>query len=356
MKPFLDNFGRIQEMFGAWWKLENRRPLLHVPVTSDAPPDSRPTFPVDDPAAWYLDADVLFSRVSTGLASRFLGIGEEFPFHCPPFPGPAFFGAEPLFTDQTIWYRPALGDDDPYTALSFDANNPWWRRSLVMLERLAELAQGHFLVSVPTVYSPVDALSSLRGAEGLCLDLKTRPEEVKAGQRAALDGWRAQYDACYAVLRDRFDGCGCGFLDAWSAGSAWSIQCDFSAMISGEMFDEFVVPEVEAQARHVAYSLYHLDGPDAARHADALLRIPELNGIQWQRGANGGPTLRWLPLLKKIQEAGKLIMVDGSPEEVMELGQALQPEGLMLATACPTDAEARDLVRRFDRRFGTGNT
>ena len=41
--------------------------------------------------------------------------------------------------------------------------------------------------------------------------------------------------------------------------------------------------------------------------------MPEVHGIQWQKGINGGKTLNWLPLHRKILEAGKLLFVDCKP-------------------------------------------
>lgn len=85
--------------------------------------------------------------------------------------------------------------------------------------------------------------------------------------------------------------------------------------------------------------------------ADALLKIPRLHGIQWQKGVNGGPTLSWLPLLKKIQKAGKLVFVDGSPEDITQLCAELEPQGLLVATACKSIEESRELIRRIRQRF-----
>ena len=49
-----------------------------------------------------------------------------------------------------------------------------------------------------------------------------------------------------------------------------------------------------------------LDGPDAIRHLDSLLSLPKLSGIQWIPGAGSPSVSEWIPLLKRIQKAGKL--------------------------------------------------
>jgi hypothetical protein len=65
---------------------------------------------------------------------------------------------------------------------------------------------------------------------------------------------------------------------------------------------------------------------------------------------NGGNTLSWLPLLQKIQRAGKLIMVDALPHEVETLCANLEPEGLLVATAVTTVEEAAALRKKCMRR------
>jgi len=47
---------------------------------------------------------------------------------------------------------------------------------------------------------------------------------------------------------------------------------------------------------------------------DQLLSIEKLRGIQWIPGAGAPPPEKWLPLLKRIHDGGKLCQVYGAPE------------------------------------------
>jgi hypothetical protein len=351
MKPFLNNFTEIQERFRAWWGRENRRPLIHAHI---ACPD-RPVTPPDDLEDWYLDARRVFAKARAHVnQDRFPGVAEEFPNFAPHIPYGAFFGSTPVFQERTIWHSPLPEAEDPYASLAFRDDNPWWRRSVAMYSDLADLADGHFFPAIPSLYGPLDVLEALAGSSRLCLDLVDRPKSVRAAQDVILSAWRRQYDMFQGIVQRRFDGGVTGFLPLWCPGRGYSLQCDFSGMLSDRMFEEFVVPEIEAQAAWLDYSMYHLDGPAAAHHADRIIRIPRLNGIQWQKGVNGGSTISWIPLLQKIQQAGKLVEVDGSPDEIDELSRRLDPGGLFLATSFPTRADAEEMVRRFERRFGDG--
>jgi len=56
--------------------------------------------------------------------------------------------------------------------------------------------------------------------------------------------------------------------------------------------------------------------------------------------------LVWVPLLKRIQRAGKLVHITVPANEVEPLLQELSPKGLMLDTYCSTEDEARELLRK----------
>ncbi|MFH1566842.1 MAG: hypothetical protein ABIL09_02510, partial [Gemmatimonadota bacterium] len=89
----------------------------------------------------------------------------------------------------------------------------------------------------------------------------------------------------------------------------------FSAMISPAMFGDFMVPVLRAMTERLDHSMYHWDGPGAIPHHDHLLSIPGLDMIQWTPGAGVEPVQhrRWWPLFHKTVEAGKKMILLGSP-------------------------------------------
>jgi hypothetical protein len=79
-------------------------------------------------------------------------------------------------------------------------------------------------------------------------------------------------------------------------------------------------------------------------HLDSLLGLPHLDGIQWVPGAGAKPTVEWIPLLRKIQDAGKLVYAYCEAGDVRTLLQELRPEGLMLIVSCDSVGEAEQLL------------
>ena len=125
-------------------------------------------------------------------------------------------------------------------------------------------------------------------------------------------------------------------------------------MISPEMFNKYFLPRVEEQTRWVERTIYHLDGPGAVKHLDSLLELPDLNGIQWVPGAGAPPMREWVPLLKRVQESGKLLYIGCAKEEVEFLVRTLRPEGLLLETYCDSIQEADELLKNIKKiKMGT---
>lgn len=65
-------------------------------------------------------------------------------------------------------------------------------------------------------------------------------------------------------------------------------------------------------------------------------------------GAGAKPTVEWIPLLRKIQDRGKLVYAYCNKENIETLLKELNPEGLLLVTSCHTVEEAKELLRNVE--------
>jgi hypothetical protein len=119
-------------------------------------------------------------------------------------------------------------------------------------------------------------------------------------------------------------------------------------MISPEMFEEFALPRLQKQCQRLDYTVYHLDGPGAIRHLDALLRIPELDAIQWEPGA-GQPHVAdpvwWESVWKKVYAAGKSAFLREPPLDsiepfVREFGQV----GTQVIAVAESEDQAKQIL------------
>ena len=129
------------------------------------------------------------------------------------------------------------------------------------------------------------------------------------------------------------------------------LQSDFSAMISPQMFERFVLPDLEAGCEMLDYAFYHLDGKGQIPHLDLLLEIPRLRGIQWIPGAGQPEAEGWLTLLKRIKDAGKLCQLYVDPKGAETIVASLGGKGFCLHIQGDfNQEEAESLMKRLDEK------
>jgi len=263
-----------------------------------------------------------------------------------------YLGATPIFQPEheTIWHEPVHDLYDNPAVLDNWQDSKWWRTATELLRKAVAWAEGKCYVPIPNLHEGLDTLASLRGSQDLLMDLVNRPDDVHACLRKITSIWIKCYDLCYAMVRDADGGSIFAAHNTWAPGRHAKIQCDFSAMISPRMFEEFVLPYLSEQCSRVDYTWYHMDGPGEIRHLDLLLAMPNLRGIQWSPGA-GNPwtdSEEWIPMYRKIQGAGKCLFIDWlDPKNVLRIAGQLSPRGLLVGTRCGSEKEAMELLNRL---------
>jgi hypothetical protein len=114
------------------------------------------------------------------------------------------------------------------------------------------------------------------------------------------------------------------------------------------MFKDVFLPSIVAECQHYEACIYHLDGPGALKHLDALLEIEELAAIQWVYGAGHGRASDWLHVYRRCQQAGKALQLSGiEPDEIDLFMEHLRPEGLWIGIQSVEDrAHGEALLKR----------
>ncbi len=116
--------------------------------------------------------------------------------------------------------------------------------------------------------------------------------------------------------------------------------------------EDLFLPDIIRQASAAGRAVYHLDGPAATRHLDALLDVPQLQAIQFSPGAGAPSALPWIDMFRKIQNSGRSLQVICPAKEVLTLCDELRPEGLALMVETPlTVDELNDLFAQFCSHF-----
>jgi 5-methyltetrahydrofolate--homocysteine methyltransferase len=330
-----DDWRRVEQTWNAWWEGELERPIVIIedivepagitisnihnlgqPITS---------FPLEQPVEEILD----YYQIRLE-AKRFHG--DAWPRWFPNL-GPGivagFLGARVRSTPTTVWFEPveqvAIGD----LRLAFNSDNLWWQR-VQQLTRLAVARWDDRVVVAHTdLGGNLDILASLLTAQQLLFDLIDHPDEVSrlVGEITGL--WLRYYDELSKIIQSVGRGT-TPWATIWSPDRCYMFQSDFAAMISPRMFEQFVMPDLEACCAAVEHSFYHLDGKGQIPHVDLLLSLGRLDGIQWIPGTGAPPPEEWLELLKRFRDAGKLCQLYVSPEGARKIVRALSGRGFAL--------------------------
>jgi len=351
---YKDDWGRAKRRIEAWW---SREVIDRIAIQVTAP---RENVQVRSAWNWWnLVHNLTYPERAIGEFEKYcrgtyFG-GEAFPnlwINLGPGIIAAYLGCSPRVGKDTVWFEVTESKSwKEILRLKLDPGNKWWKITRDLTIQAADYARGKFFVGITDLNAVLNILASLRGTEKLLIDLIDYPSEAKDACSHITKIWFSCYDELLNITQRDIEGCST-WMGIWFPGRGSDVQCDFSAMISSKMFEEFVLPHLQEQCRQLDYTIYHWDGPGQIPHLELLLDIPELDGIQWVPGA-GNPGVgspRWFPLYKRIQDKGKLLVLQNMAKENVEpVMDELSPRGLLISTTCDSEEEARELLHKAEQ-------
>lgn len=278
--------------------------------------------------------------------------GETFPVFDPNL-GPdvyaAFYGAELEYGEVTSWSEPIVHNWEDMGKLKLDMNNEYFKKLEDLTRCALEQCAGKFMVGYTDLHPGEDCAMAWRGPQQFCMDLYDCPEEAKKLIEIASAGFLTIFDHFDAVLKAENQLSVC-WLGIPSFGKMHVPSCDFSAMISTEFFVEFSLSVLQREVKPMTHNIYHVDGWGVANHIDHILSVPEINAIQWvQEPGKDQPIMQWVPLIKKIQVAGKSVIVDLQKHELEPFMEAMNPRGIFLWIGTESEEEEKDIIKRLEQ-------
>ena len=343
------DFDQVAERWDAYWRAEDiGRAYISITVPkAGVEPPKRPSL------QGYAGEDI------GPIAEQMLRWTEAHEFYGEALPFfHVFFGpdhlAAVLGVDLTVhpdspgtsWPVHFVEDwDDVAIAPQWDGL--WWQRTAECIEACRKRCDGKLLISIPTLQGGLDCLAAFRGAEGLLMDLVMVPEKVAAAVQAV----NVAFDEVNAALASLCDVETFGSINRHGMhcrGTTNVPQCDVSCMMSPAMFREFGLPAIAHEAKTLDAADYHLDGPGAIKHLDAICEIPEIAAIQWQPGSGEAAEMDWTDLYKRIDSLGKGHVITTAPENIPRLAEVLHSRQLFFSTTATSRQEAEALLAKLD--------
>ncbi len=344
------NFEEARQRWAAFWEGEHTdRPLLSIVVPKPGvEPIDKPRYmagadgnydePIDQLLGW--------ARTHDFLAEAIPFFNLEF---CPDHFS-LLLGAEretnPA-SPNTSWAVPFVTDWDT-ADIRFRRDGKWWSRTVEFAQALRAKCDGKLLIAAPTLVGGLDALAAVRGPNQLMTDLATEPEKVTAALDRVCSAYRDILDA-FAELLD-FDGFGSiNRHGMYSRGRINVPQCDASCMISDRMYREFGIPSLKREMGLLDAAEYHLDGPGAIRHLEALCELDDLDIVQWVPGSGEAEHQDWTDLYRRIDALGKGQMIGTDRERIAQFWGEFRSRKLFFHTSAVSQEDAADILSGLEK-------
>ncbi|MBS3787125.1 hypothetical protein KGY79_02880 [Candidatus Bipolaricaulota bacterium] len=356
---YKENWPQARRRMEAWWRgrIIDRPPIM-ITAPRDKSFEEQHEETEVSPEDYFTKPEIVLTRMKKRIKNTYWA-GEAFPV-MRPVPGKivailaSYLGSPRKYPNkETTWSEPIIESWEEWDMeqLSFNSKNELWKISRKLLKKGSKDAKNKYYIGIPDLNGPSEIVSRLRGTDRFLKDVIRNPNYIKKAIRRVNYTWFRYWQACHGIVHQYVGGY-VFWMGIWSDTPATDLQSDVSCMISPKSFKKIVLPAIKKQIRWIPRTIYHLDGPDAIKHLDSLLSIDELDGIQWVPGAGASPASSWISLLKKIQEAGKLVYISAKKGEVGKLLSQLNPKGLLIKTECDSPKEADDMIESIKRRYG----
>lgn len=347
------DFGKCMERIYAWYNQEiiDRAPIRFAAHNAE-----------------YSEANLLKGRSWPSLKDRWWDTGyqielfehrlkhsvfnaETFPVFWPNL-GPevytAFHGSELEYMEVTSYSVPFIKTPQDIHRIRFDRNNQYFKKIEEMTLLALQKCQGRFLVGYTDLHPGMDCVAAWIDPQQLCIEMLINPDMVKQLINLANQHFQEVFDYFDDLLKANNQP-----SVTWMAIPSYEKMhipsSDFSAMISTDLYLEFVHPITVREVKTMTHNIYHLDGKGVARHIDHILDIKEINAIQWVQGMGiDTPIMQWVPLIRKIQAAGKSLVLDIQLNELEDFIASVEPEGIMLCIAAEEDLQP-EIIKRVEK-------
>lgn len=342
--------------FKQFYKKENTRPLFGFFYGSEYPVHRYPSaknipekihlqpghFDVD---SYLKDFDYLFTRHEEcggdfiWSASIYWGIPwVEAALGCPVILN--------SYSSGSIHAEPIPGFDNNTRLPEFSYDLPWVRKAVEFLEKSATHSNGRYPLATTRMRGISDLLSLLYGGENLIFKMLESPDEVKRLAEKLTDFWIKFGRMQIERIPDFYGGIGSFYYNTWAPkGTIWH-QEDAAALLSPELYDEFI-------REHDERIVNSFDGCIMHQHSNGYFPYDfylKMNFTALELHIdNGGPDAKSLqPVYREIMQHKPLIIWGEIPETDLDwIFSNLSPQGLAVITVVNSPDEAERCWKKY---------
>lgn len=232
---------------------------------------------------------------------------------------------------------------------SFDPDNPWARKAREFLRRLSEQSAGRFPIGTTLMRGISDLLSALYGGPEFLYRLMDHPAAERRLIRGLTDLWLAFARDQLAEIPDFRGGVGSFYYSMWLPGRGVWLQEDASALMSPQLFGEFIYPAIVEMAGAFDTSVIHLH-PSTYIPVEFLVDSP-LSAIELHIDVGGPRAEELYPHYRQIQNRKPLIIWgDLTSEDLQFIARRLDRRSLAVLPVVRGREQAETIWKLFRDR------
>lgn len=216
-------------------------------------------------------------------------------------------------------------------SIRIDKSSPWCRKYFQFADSLVRFSGGRFPVSHSALSGPSDLMGTFRGHSQSIIDLMDKPEQSKLVLWNLAEQFKDITVSLWERLPRFFDGYFDSMYQLWAPGPIIRMQEDASALYSPSLYRKFLQPIDKMLASSFDNAFVHLHSTSMIV-LGGFLEIEELGCFEINNDASGPPLSEMIPYFRKVQSAGRSLLIRGSftVDELHHLQDTLEARGLML--------------------------
>ena len=219
-------------------------------------------------------------------------------------------GCPVKFTGKNFWSQ-KIGFEkaqDSIDKISIN-DNPWISKYGEFVKYLAS-EYPEYAIGQSILRGPLDVLCALVGDGETIYNLYDEPEFTKKALNKLSDVHNEFLRVQFANSPKYYDGYAMGVMNMWTPGTTCRIQEDAMALITPNHYEEYIYEMDVKITSTTDYSLYHVHATGMFI-MDKIIRNKNLNIVQVMKDEGDTKLDDLLEGMKKIQNAGKSVMVKG---------------------------------------------
>jgi hypothetical protein len=296
-----------------------------------------------------LEAERFFDSLSDQLA-QLDGLDQDLIIPAQPISSvpwlEGMFGCPVRVSNHAVWAETLLESGDSLEAFYPPWDETWENAALQFVRTLVDHFGPLVPVAGPFLRGPADVLAALLGANRLAIELIDHPAQVQRLAQLCAQRWVEVSHRILAEIPPWKDGYVHGARWIYAPEPCSYASEDITQLFSPRSYREIFLPYNRWMAEQVPYGFWHRHAP-SQHHLEALTCLPATWAIEVTIDPSGPRPQQIWPVLHRLQEAGKCLILFGlnDPEEVRFLASTLSGRGLCLTVQANDLESAASLLQ-----------